>query len=401
MQPKDWKNLSFWISWLASIGATWHCTRVDAARVKNPNLWGHQDDLVSIITLNPEKLVPSRSQPETLEGQLLGQPPLEGQPTNDFPGTSSTPIQPSLKTPPESDFTQRHQRLLQLLQKKKQQPPESKSNGELGRLLLRQRQLEQLPEPPLAPPVAQTKPIGYLQAHVGYFQTSNIFSSVHPIQDGLIFSGLTLASVPLRLGSKTYLNGSIDGYLIRYINQSKYNYDQLRFNLDIYQQLTPRMYGDFGWTNQQLFYAKNSSTFSAGDRFLSDNSLHLSLGRRDPLTPKLMLDSFYELRLSFTDPPSGRDNRNRVINSLQVSLNYYWQKLLQVGVDYQFGLSNFTERQREDQYHRLFGHLTYGISNYSNISLEGGVNLGSSTDHNIDFNGWFFTLNYNLELGRF
>jgi len=432
MQPKGWKNLSFWIFLLASISVNSYGTGVDAACAKNPNLRSRKDDLVSTITslavvdqehrstkveesvkfysfgkpLVSSKIKHKSCESSSLHSQIpsnqtLQAPPLEGQATDDFPGTSPTQIERRLQVPHVIDFTERRQRLLRRLQEKKQLPSETNSSGELGKLFLRQRQLEQLPNPRLAPLEPESKPIGYLLAHLGYFQTSNIFSSVTPKQDGLIFSGLTLASAPLPLGSKTYLNGSIDGNLIRYINQSKYNYSQVRFNLDIYKQLTPRMYGDFGWSNQQLFYATKISNFSAGDRFLNENSLRLSLGRRDPITPKLMLDSFYELRMSFTDPPNGRDSRNRVINSLWVSLDYYWQKSLQVGLDYQFGLSNFTEIQREDQYHRLFGHLTYGISNYSNISLESGVTLGSSTDQKIDFNGWFFTLNYNWELGRF
>ncbi len=110
-----------------------------------------------------------------------------------------------------------------------------------------------------------------------------------------------------------------------------------------------------------------------------------------------MLDSFYELRLNFADP----DSRNRINNSLLLSLSYYWLKSLQVGFNYQFNLSDFTLRQRQDQYHRLYANLTYGISDSTNVSLQGGVSLGDSTDQNINFDGWFFSLNYNLELGKF
>ncbi|WP_017315900.1 porin family protein [Mastigocladopsis repens] len=327
-------------------------------------------------------------------------PQLEGQPA-DFPKPLSPPVEERLQVP-EIENPQRLERLLQRLQQKKQ-PPTKPNFGELGRLLVRERQLEQLEQvPPPARPVSPPQPIGYLQAHVGYFHTNNIFSSkVDPVEDGLVYSGLTLASAPLPLGRRTYLNGSIDGNLIRYLNQSKYNYNQLRFNVGVYQQLSRRMYGEIGWSNQQLFYARNGSNFNAGDRFLNENSFRLSLGRRDPLTPRLMLDSFYELRWSLTDPPSKQDNRDRVINAVWISLNYYLKQSLQVGLDYQFNLSNFTQRQREDQYHRLYAHLTYGVSNSTNLSLQGGATFGGSTDSNIDFDGWFFTVNYILELGRF
>lgn len=438
MQPKGWKNLSYWIFLLASIGANWCCTRVDAARARNPNEEGHKDDHVTSITslettrstdlscqqqssteqvVAPalpdfsEGLQPRFSESSCLYSQVspnetqsaqqrMEPPPLEGLPSNNFPKTSPSSIEQPIPVPYEIDYTQRRNRLLRRLQENKTSS-ESNSTEELGRLVVRQRQLEKLPMTPLQPPVVQAKPIGLLLAHVGYFHTSNIFSSTVPIQDSLILYGLTLASASLPLGSKTFVSGSIDGNLIRYINQSKYNYSQIRFNFDLYQQLTRRMYGDIGWSNQQLFYAKDGSFYRAGQRFLNENSLRLSLGRRDPLTSKLLLDSFYEFRLSFTDPPSGRDNRNRVINSLWLSLSYYLHKSLQIGADYQLSFSNFTERYRDDQYHQLFGHLTYGISQYSNITLQGGVTLGNSTDNHIDFNGWFFGLYYNVDLGRF
>ena len=125
--------------------------------------------------------------------------------------------------------------------------------------------------------------------------------------------------------------------------------------------------------------------------------MQLSLGRRDPLTSRLTLDSFYELSVNFADPQS----RNRIINSFWVSLNYYLQKPLQVGIDYQVNLSEFTDGDREDQLHRLFGHLNYRISDTINMNVQAGVSLGSSTAENIDFDGWFFSVNYNLQLGRF
>ncbi|MUG97267.1 hypothetical protein F7734_35025 [Scytonema sp. UIC 10036] len=350
--------------------------------------------------------VPETTPPEAPSPQIntpvappqLENPQLEGQPGNFTDPSSSPQIEQRLQSP-EIERKQRLERLQQLLKKN---PETEDRDEELGRLLVREKPLEQLPLPPQAKPVIQAKPVGFLFGRVGYFLTSNIFSSeVDPKQDGLIYTGLSLASAPLRLGPKTYLNASIDGNLIRYVDESKYNYNQIRFNASVYQQLSPRMYGEFGWSNQQFFYARNGSFYSAGDRFLNENSVQLSFGRRDPLTPKLMLDTFYELRASFTNPPSNQDNRDRISNTLWVSLNYYWQKTLQVGLNYQFSLSDFTRRERQDEYHRIYGHLTYGISTYTNLSLQGGVNLGGSTEQNIDFNGWFFTINYNLELGRF
>ncbi len=339
-------------------------------------------------------------------------PQLEGQP-NDFPPPTPDQIEQRLEDP-QADYAKRLERLLQILKEKKQ-ASNNPTDDELGTIIAKPespteeldglivRPVEQPPLPKngtVSQPPA-FKPVGYLFGRVSYFQTNNLFSSnIDPIQDGLIFSGLTLASAPLPLGDKTYLSGSIDGNIIRYINQGQFNYNQFRINLDLYHQLTQRMYGEIGWSNQQLFYAKNSDRyqFAAGDRFLDENSFHLSLGRRDQLTPKLMLDSYYEFRFNLPEAPQKRD---RINNSLWVSLSYYLLQSLNVGLNYQFNLSNFTKRDRQDLYHRLFSHLNYRVSDISSVSLQGGVTLGDSTDNTINFNGWFFSLNYSWELGRF
>ncbi|MEB3215423.1 MAG: hypothetical protein VKN72_04060 [Nostocales cyanobacterium 94392] len=354
-----------------------------------------------IIKTAQNESPPSPPTPENVE---KNPPPLDSQPT-DLPTPSPEEIEKKLDSL-KNENSKRLERLLQRLaeNKKKSEQP---LNAELGVIRAQQIPTEtpQLPEPKLPPPtekpVAKIKPIGYLLGNVGYFHTSNIFSSgTNTIDDGLIFTGLTLAAAPFKIGSRTYLNGSINGSIITYSNQSEFNYNQLRLNLGILQQLSSRMYSEIGWSNQQLFYAKDSDSFnfSSGDKFLDENSFRFSLGRRDPITPKLNLDSFYELRLSITDPP---EKRNRIINYAWFSLNYNLQQSLRMGIDYQFNLSNFLERSREDQYHRLSANLKYRISDLSSINLQSGYTLGGSTDSNIDFDGWFFSVNYNLDLGKF
>jgi hypothetical protein len=374
-----------------------------------------------IITQIP----PSPAAPEN--PQKPNEPPqIEAQPNEPTP-IDPKQIEQRLEIP-KVDYSKRLERLLQKLAETKSQLPESTINRELGTIIAKPqaevnrelgriiakpatdgKPIEQLPfpeTPSKTPPVSKkqplvTKPIGFLLGRVSYFQTNNLFSSdIDPIQDGLIYSGLSLASAPLKLGTKTYLSGSIDGNIISYIDQSEFNYNQLRFNVDLYRQLSKRMYGEIGWSNQQLFYARDSKRygFASGDRFLNENSFHLSFARRDPLSSKLMLDSYYEFRVSLGETP---EKRNRVINSLSLGLNYYLQKPLQVGLNYQANLSNFTERDREDFYHRLFSSLNYKLSDTSSLSAQAGISIGNSTESSINFSGWFFNVNYNWELGRF
>ena len=358
-------------------------------------------------------------------------PPVEGQPNlpTDSPA-EATPLTETLS--PEEKKIQRLRRSLRNskkrtsqgelgtlrvrevernLQNSKKQPIQPTSRRELGTLRVKKTEpptLEQptptpteKPTPPIKKPVVkkrQPRPNGYLISNLGYFFSNNIFSSeVDPVDDSLFYSGLTLASAPLRLGKKTSVSGSVDGYLIRYIDQSDFDYNQIRFNVRLYHRLASQMYAGVGWTHQNLFYARNSSSFAAGDRFLSEHAVRLSLSRRDSITPKLTLDSLYEFRYSFASP----DSRNRIINSLWLSLNYRWQKPLKVGLNYQFNLSDFTMRDREDNYHRLYSNINYAISKSSRISLQSGFALGGSTDDRIDFDSWFFSINYNLTLGKF
>jgi hypothetical protein len=283
-------------------------------------------------------------------------------------------------------------------QEEQEEPPVSPNEEQELRLRVRPRPTEELPPLPEEKPAEQFQPIGYLRGYAGYFHTSNIFSTNdNRIEDGLFYTGLTLASAYFPLSATTYINGSIDGSLVYYMDQSQYNYNQLRFNLGIYQQLSRKMYAELNFSNQKLYYGKDGDFFSAGERFLNEDSIRLSLGRRDQLTDKLTLDSLYELSANFSEPV----RRSRIVNALWLSLGYSINEPLEVGLNYQFNFSDFTERDREDQFHRLFGHLNYRTSDTSNIYLQGGFNLGGSTTPNVDFSGWFFSVNYGFELGRF
>ncbi|MBD2215403.1 hypothetical protein H6G27_37220 [Nostoc linckia FACHB-104] len=146
-------------------------------------------------------------------------PPLEVQP-NTVPSPSPSQIEQLLETP-QPDYSQRLERLRQRLQQQTQSPSET-NDLELGlrvkpRTILEAPPLEQQPPTPIETPVPQFQPIGTLDGRVGFFHSDNIFSSnVDPIEDSLIFYGLTLASAYFPLGSKTYISGSIDGTQIHY-----------------------------------------------------------------------------------------------------------------------------------------------------------------------------------------
>jgi hypothetical protein len=400
MQPHKCKSFLSAILLFSGTGL-WCCIGISRVWANNLETEIHQEkqglNPANDLLINPDQSTLT-SETEPKGAGVVGDHLLELDAVS-LEEQTSDPYQPSVPKEPLLDQslpTQEPNNLFQESEEGKQPSVETETSQELG-LRVRRRPLEQLPIP-IDSPVAQRKPVGYLKARVGYFYSTNIFSEQNnPTNDGLIFSGLTLASAYFPLSTKTYISGSIDGNLIRYGDESEYSYNQLRFNLGLYQQLSRQMYGEINFSNQQLFYSNNSEFFQSGERFLNENSVRLSVGRRDPLSRKLTLDTAYELSINIADPA----RRSRVINSFWVSLNYFLEKPLQASLNYQLNLSDFTERDREDQFHRIYGNLNYRLSNTSNVNLQTGFTLGNSTNPNIDFDGWFFGVNYNLELGRF
>ncbi|MEW6493209.1 MAG: hypothetical protein AB1589_12000 [Cyanobacteriota bacterium] len=258
--------------------------------------------------------------------------------------------------------------------------PASGEDPELGILRLRE-----LPAPP--PP---SKPAVYLLGGAGYFRSNNIFSGVDPIDDGLFRTGLTLLAVP-SLGPQTSLFASVGGNIFRYSDLSEYDYNELRFSAGIRQQIGSRSYGELGWNNRQLF------SEDGGDRFLNDHSAYLELGRRDLLAERLTLDTYYQLRLSFANP----SDRSQVINSVGASLGYNLSPSLLLALDYQFAFADFTQQEREDQYHQLLARMNYTLSPNSRLYLFGGKSFGSSSDSEIDFDGLVFGAGVDFSLTLF
>jgi hypothetical protein len=259
------------------------------------------------------------------------------------------------------------------------QQPGSSEDPELGKLRLRE-----LPPPPPPP-----KPAVYLLGGVGYFRSNNILSGIDPIDDGLFRAGLTLLATP-SLGPQTNLLASVGGNINRYGDLSVYDYNELNFNLGIRQQIGSRTYGQLGWSNRQLF------SQDSGDRFLNDHSLYLELGRRDVLAKRLTLDTFYQLRVSLANP----SDRSGVINYVGASLGYTPIPPLEVALDYQFAFTDFTQQERQDQYHQLLARMSYTLTPNSRAYLYAGPSFGDSSQPDIDFDGFVFGagVNFNLTL---
>jgi len=235
----------------------------------------------------------------------------------------------------------------------------------------------------------------YLFGRVDYFRSSNLLSGIDPVNDSFLRPGLTLYAAP-SLGSQTFLTASVAGNVIRYAQENQFDHNELLFRVGIFQVLSPTMSGEIGWANQRLFISSDDLPgFARGTRFLDDHALRLELNRRDQLSPRFNLSSFYQLRLGFANPA----DRSRLSNTLSLSLNYDLQPKLQAGLDYLFTSSHFTQQSRTDLYQQISARLTYQALRNMTLNLFAGYSFGSSTDPFVDFDGLIFGVTLNTSLG--
>ncbi|NJN91294.1 MAG: hypothetical protein HC878_13620 [Leptolyngbyaceae cyanobacterium SL_5_14] len=265
-----------------------------------------------------------------------------------------------------------------------EQTDDQTEDSELGILRLREQELERIESQS-----ASARQTVYFIGRLSFFKSDNILlDRLDPIDDQLTSLSASVLAAP-SLGPDTLLIASVEGGLVHYSELSELDYRELEVRASLRQFFSARTYGEIGWSNQQLF--------DDGDRFFNDHSLRLTLARRDPLASNLRLDSFYQLRLSFADP----SDRNRIINTLGIGLNYDLQPDLQVGLDYQLTLTDFTQQDREDFYNQIVAQLSYDLSRNSRIILFGGFSFGDSSSSDVDFNSAIFGASIDVNVPLF
>ncbi|NJN57334.1 MAG: outer membrane beta-barrel protein [Leptolyngbyaceae cyanobacterium SL_5_9] len=305
------------------------------------------------------------------EQELQQTSPVTEPPASDSTETDSTETDASQADASTDDLTG-------------EQADDQTEDSELGILRLREQELERIESQS-----ASARETVYFIGRLSFFKSDNILlDRLDPIDDQLISLSASVLAAP-SLGPDTLLIASVEGGLIHYNELSELDYRELEFRASLRQFFSARTYGEIGWSNQQLF--------DDGDRFFNDHSLRLTLARRDPLASNLRLDSFYQLRLSFADP----SDRNRIINTLGIGLNYDLQPDLSVGLDYQFTLTDFTQQDRDDLYNQVVAQLSYDLSRNSRIILFGGFSFGDSSDSDVDFNSAIFGASIDVNVPLF
>jgi hypothetical protein len=143
----------------------------------------------------------------------------------------------------------------------------------------------------------------------------------------------------------------------------------------------------------------NQLLFDEGfqDQFFSNTGIEVTLGRRDPLTPRLTLDTYYQGQVFFSDP----EEFSNVLNSVGAYLGYRFHPQWDTGIGYRLTISDFTQIDRHETYQRITGQLRYAISPSVRVSLFGGLSYGRSSRSDITFDDTFFGISFDATIQVF
>ncbi|HEY9887011.1 MAG TPA: hypothetical protein V6D02_01330 [Candidatus Obscuribacterales bacterium] len=256
-------------------------------------------------------------------------------------------------------------------------------DSELGILELRSF----VPPPP-------PRPVLFISTYVTASSSDNVFLVEDPVQgrfgDTLIRPGINVSAFPA-IGPNTNLLLSAETNLVRYQEQQASSYDEVRFRAGIRHRFTNRAYGQLSLSSQMLFDEGYS------DQFFTNNGIEITLGRRDPLTPQLVLDSYYQGQIFFSDP----EEFSNVLNSVGAYLGYRFNSQWDTGIGYRLTISDFTQQSRHETYQRITGQLRYAITPAVRVSVFGGLSHGRSSEANITFDDSFFGISFDATIQVF
>ncbi|MGF1459977.1 MAG: hypothetical protein ACFBSG_13235 [Leptolyngbyaceae cyanobacterium] len=274
---------------------------------------------------------------------------------------------------------------------------EVQRDDELGEIRLRHPlqdpelgiiELQQIAPPP------RRRPFLFVSSYVSASSSDNIFLVEDPIQgrfgDNFIRPGISLTAFPA-IGPDTNLLISATTNFLRYEEQSNSSYDEVRFRAGIRHRFSERAYGQFNLSQQLLFDEGYK------DQFFTNTGFEITLGRRDPLTPRLILDSYYQGQVFFSNP----EEFSNILNSVGAYLGYRISPQWDTGIGYRFTISDFTQQSRHEAYQRLTGQLRYSITPSVRLSIFGGLSAGRSSESRINFDDSFFGISFDATVSIF
>jgi hypothetical protein len=222
------------------------------------------------------------------------------------------------------------------------------------------------------------------------FSSSNITALEVLRQSDTVFTNTAHLLITPKLGENTRLIASAGGGIVRFASEGDSNYNLEQYNVAVQQRLAPGTFGQFGWVQDTLRRP------GSGDLLTRDNAVQLIVGRQDQLGKQLRLDSFYELRSSFTNP----NEDSRITNTIGTRLRYDISPKVQGALDYRLSFKDFTQVERSDTEHQISALVIYNIN--PDVFLAGSASylFGRSSNAAIDINNLSFglSLGFNLPL---
>ena len=254
------------------------------------------------------------------------------------------------------------------------------TDSELGTLRIRPTDEVPLEEEP--EPTRQTSV--FLTGRANVYGGGNLFRTPNPIDDRIYQAGVGVFAFP-RLSANTNLVLSAETNLARYEDLSVVDYNELQFQAGIRQRLGQRSYGQINWRYQDL-------STPGSDSFFTANYVELLLSRRDILNNRTWLDTYYQARLSHSDPKAF----SRFSQIATGSLNYGFDPQTRVSLLYQLFLDDYTEVVRFDTYHQILAQVSHDLSSTTRISLFTGVRFGDSSLSTINFDDTIYGASINV-----
>ena len=258
-------------------------------------------------------------------------------------------------------------------------------DSELG--ILRIRPTEDVPLEVEPEPTRQTTV--FLTGRANVYGGNNLFRTPEPIDDRIYQTGIGVFAFP-RISDSTNLVLSAEANLARYEDLSIVDYNELQFQAGIRQRLSKNSYGQLNWRYQDLITPGNDSFFTA-------NYVELLLSRRDILNNRTWLDTYYQARLSVSDPKAF----SRFTQIATGSLNYGFDPQTRISLLYQLFIDDYTEIPRHDTYHQILAQLSHDLSSTTRVSLFTGVRFGRSSLSAVDFDDTIYGASLNISVPLF
>ncbi|MGD1853536.1 MAG: hypothetical protein ACFB2W_04730 [Leptolyngbyaceae cyanobacterium] len=229
----------------------------------------------------------------------------------------------------------------------------------------------------------------FLTGRSNVYGGNNLFRTPNPIDDRIYQAGIGIFAFP-RISDTTNLVISAEANLARYEDLSVVDYNELQFQAGIRQRLGKRSYGQLNWRFQDL-------SNPDGDSFFTANYIELLLSRRDILSNRVWLDTYYQARFSQSDPKAF----SRFSHIATGSLNYGFDPQTRVSLLYQLFLDDYTEVVRFDTYHQILAQISHDLSSTTRISIFTGFRFGNSSLSTINFDDTIYGASINVNVPLF